>query len=173
MRCNQALSPAATPGALPAVEMPKVASPSTTRAGKVNVHQRGLSTALMGTRRATHAAWICCCSARSSAATMTMSAPSRSPGRYARRCTVSRPSFAHASTSSLTAGATTSMRGPNNSSFSILRAATRPAPTTSTRRPSREMNSGKLGMSMVSSRRLSTPPRGLGRTSRNAIRVRR
>ena len=126
---------AASAGLRPPV--PTVTTRSPRRITDISVKEQlaGSSALLTQTRAASPAAWTAALTPGSSVAVSASHAPSRSAPRNGRSCSTSRPASAQFRTSAPTAGATTSTAAPASSSGSILRAAMRPAPTTTTRRP--------------------------------------
>ena len=134
--CTWSLRYVASAGLRPPVPIATTRSPWRTTDMSVNEQLAGSSAALTQIRRASPAAKTSAFTAGSSVAAVASHAPSRSSAVKARSSRVSRPSSCHARTSSSTCEATTCTVAPAASSASILRAAIRPAPTTTHRRPS-------------------------------------
>jgi hypothetical protein len=110
-------------------------SPRRTTDISVNEQLLGSSAEFTQTRRSSPAWNTARFTAGSSVAVVANQASPRSAGSKPRSRTLIRPASRHARTSSPSRGATTVTSAPAARRVSILRAAIRPAPTTTQRRP--------------------------------------
>lgn len=137
-RVNASRSTRARAGASPPVDKATVTGPRRNPLPANAVACAGSSTAF--TKMPRRAPSLATCALTSGGAALTTyQQPARSAGTNGRRCT----STGRASMAGNTCGATTTTWAPASSSRGIFSAATAPAPTISTRRPTRSRKAGK------------------------------